>query len=75
MLPLPADGWEWAGLPVRSARDLAQDTALLLRQMAEGQSFQPGTSTNPWVIAGYVLGGLFVLILALIFFSAFMSNL
>ncbi len=75
MLPLPAAGWEWAGLPARSARDLAQDTALLLRQMAEGQTFRPGTPANPWVIAGYVLGGLFVLILALIFFSVFMSNL
>ncbi len=75
VLPLPVAGWEWAGLPERSARDLAQDTALLLRQMAEGQAFHAGTPANPWVIAGYVLGGLFVLILALIFFSVFVSNL
>ncbi len=74
LVPLPTAGWEWAGQPVRTPRELAQDTAVLLRQMAEGQSFRPAAPANPWVIAGYILGGLFALILALIFFSAFMSN-
>jgi hypothetical protein len=74
LVPLPSAGWEWAGQPARTPRELAQDTAVLLQQMSEGQSFRPATPANPWVIAGYVLGGLFALILALIFFSVFMSN-
>ena len=64
LVPLPSTGWEWAGQPQRTPRELAQDTAVLLRQMAEGQSFRPAAPANPWVIAGYLLGGLFALILA-----------
>lgn len=74
VVPLPAPGWVWAGQPARSSRDLALDTAVLLRQLAEGQAPRSAASTNPWVITGYVLGGLFAALLALIFFSVFVSG-
>lgn len=74
LVPLPATGWVWAGQPARSARDLAHDTALLLRQLAEGQAVCPATPTNPWIIVGYILGGIFGLILTMVILSFFISG-
>jgi hypothetical protein len=74
LVPLPVAGWAWAGQPTRSPRDLANDTALLLRQLAEGQSVRPASPTNPWIIVGYILGGIFVLILIQIIFFQFVSE-
>ena len=74
LVPLPAEGWVWAGQPPRSARELARDTALQLRQLAEGQSPRPGATANPWVITGYVLGAVFALLIGLVVFSAFFGG-
>jgi len=72
-VPLPKDGWVWPGAPVRSIREVARDTALTLRQLADGEPVRPAPSNNPWVIAGYVFGGLFVLEILIVAFAAVMS--
>jgi hypothetical protein len=74
VVPLPAPGWAWAGQPARSARELALETALLVRQLAEGQAPRAAAPSNPWVIAAYVLGGLFGALLLLILFSLLMGG-
>jgi hypothetical protein len=75
VVPLLAAGWAWASLPARAPRELAHDTALLLRQLAEGQSPRLGAPANPWVIAGYVFGGLFALLIGLVLIAAFFGGL
>jgi hypothetical protein len=74
VVPLAFPGWTWAGLPTRSARDLAAETALLLRQLAEDQSPRAHAPANAWLITAYVLGAVFALILAFAGFSIFVSN-
>ncbi len=74
LVPLPAESWVWAGQALRSARELARDTALQLRQLAEGQSPRPGATANPWAITGYVLGAAFALLIGLVVFSIFFGG-
>jgi hypothetical protein len=71
--PLAQDGWVWLGAPSRPARDLAHETALVVRQLAEGEPLRPSPPNNPWVIAGYVFGGLFAAQLLLVAFAIVMS--
>lgn len=63
LVPLPAEGLVWLGAPSRDARELAQETAQALRQLAEGQEVTPPRGTNPWAVTGAVLGGIFAIIL------------
>lgn len=74
LIPLPAEGWIWAGQPGRSPAELAHATAMAVRQLSEGQTLRQAAPTNPWVIAGFILGGLFALLLALILFMALFSG-
>ena len=71
--PLAKEGWVWLGAPSRPARDLARETALAVRQLAEGEPLRPAPPNNPWVIAGYVFGGLFAVELLLVAFAIVMS--
>jgi len=48
-------------LSLRGKLDTAKETARIIRLMAEDQSIQPAPSNNPWVIIGYVFGGIFAL--------------
>jgi hypothetical protein len=71
--PLAQEGWVWLGAPSRPARDLARETALTVRQLAEGEPLRSAPPNNPWVIAGYVFGGLFAAQLLLVAFAIVMS--
>jgi hypothetical protein len=75
VVPLPAEGWVWAGQPGRSSVELARSTALSVRQLSEGQTLRQAAPTNPWAIAGFVLGGLFAILLAIILFMTLFSGL
>ena len=75
LVPLPVKDWIWAGQTGRSSAEWAQSTALAVRQLSEGQTLRQAAPTNPWAIAGFVLGGLFALLLALILFMALFSGL
>jgi len=71
--PLPGERWVWLGSPARPENALARDTALAVRQLAEGEPVRAAPPNNPWVIAGYVFGGLFALELILAGFAIVMS--
>ena len=71
--PLPGERWVWLGSPIRPENALARDTALAVRQLAEGEPVRAAPPNNPWVIAGYVFGGLFALELILAGFAIVMS--
>jgi hypothetical protein len=73
VVPLPEPGWVWLGAAQRSQRDLAKETAQAVRQLAEGQPVKPPTSSNAWVITGYVLAALFALEIGLVLFGSVMS--
>ncbi len=68
IVPTPQEGWLWVGSTPRSQRDLAQQTAQTIRQLAEGQAVRNSPPATAWTIAGYVLSGLFLLqVLGLVF--------
>ena len=71
--PLAGPGWVWLGSQPGTGRDLARETALAVRQLAEGEPLRPAPPNNPWVIAGYVFGGLFGLEILLVAFAIVMS--
>jgi hypothetical protein len=73
LAPVPDEKWVWLGAPLRSLRELAQATAQVVRQVAEGQPVKPPTPNSPWVIAGYILAGLFGLEILLILLALVMS--
>jgi hypothetical protein len=73
LVPVPEDNWVWLGTPARNLRELAQVTAQAVRQVAEGQPVKPPVPNSPWVIAGYILAGLFGLQILLILVALVMS--
>ncbi len=75
LIPLPTEGWFWLGQSEKRSQDLARETAQAIRQMAEGEAVRQGAPNNPWAIAGYVLGGVFGLLLLVLVFSMMVSSL
>ncbi len=73
LAPVADEQWVWLGTPLRSRGELAQATAQAVRQVAEGQPVKPPTPNSPWVIAGYILAGLFGLEILLVLFALLMS--
>lgn len=69
LVPFTTDNWFWIGQAKKRPEDLARETADALRQMAEGVAVRAGLPNNPWVVAGYILGGIFGLILLFIAFT------
>ena len=58
VLPAPVRGWIWSGVGSRTPQDLYRQTALILRQLAEGQEVRSQSPASGWQIAFYVLLGL-----------------
>jgi len=75
VVPLPEENWHWLGAGRRSRRDLAKETALAIRQMAEGQPVRSAPPTNPWSIVAYVLGALFGLQLLIMLLMMILGSL
>jgi hypothetical protein len=61
IVPVNVEGWVSLSTSIRNQREAAREAALAVRQLAEGQPVRPAPATGPWVIAGYVFGGLFAL--------------
>ena len=57
--PLPLENWLLLGTVQKTNRDVAKDTAIALRLLAEGQPVRTSVGTNPWTVVGIVLGILF----------------
>jgi hypothetical protein len=75
LLPLPTEGWFWLGQSEKRSQDMARETAQAIRQMAEGEAVRQSAPNSPWAIAGYVLGGIFGLLLLFLVFSLMISTL
>ncbi len=73
LVPLKTDGWFLLGAAERPERELARDTALALRQLSEGEPVRQAAPSNPWVIVGYVFGGLFAVELLAVVFAVVLS--
>lgn len=75
VLPQSREGWVWLGSPTRPLRELTDDAAGAIRQIAEGDAPRGGLPSNPWSVAGYVLGGLFAVQLLVALFVLLVSSL
>ena len=75
VVPLSQTDWIWLGTAPKSIRELAKETVLTIRQLAEDQSVRTTVQTNPWVIVGYILAGLFGIQLLFIILSIVISTL
>ena len=62
-------------LTQRPVRDLAEEAAAAIRQMAEGDAPRGGLPSNPWAVAGYILGGLFALQILAALFAILVNSL
>ncbi|MEN6409010.1 MAG: DUF5671 domain-containing protein, partial [Anaerolineaceae bacterium] len=74
VLPISADGWAWVGSGERSLREWAEQTAHAVRLRAEGLPLRPAAASGPWVVAGYVFGGLFAVELLFLLVSLLLST-
>jgi hypothetical protein len=72
-VPQPKNGWTYLSTPPRTQLELAQDTARLLKDLAEGQDARRPTQLGPWAIAGIVIAGIIAIppLLALVLSFAF----
>jgi len=68
VIPTSVRGWVWVSGNGSSLNHLIQQTAEKIRQLAEGEDISK-TRLSPWIIIGYIAGGIFGLILLLILFS------
>jgi len=75
VIPLPREGWLWLGTQPRAAHEWARETAAALRQLAEGEAPRAGLPSNPWSIAGFVLGAIFAFGLLMSLFSLVLGSL
>jgi hypothetical protein len=71
-VPQPLDRWTYLGTPSRTLAELAQDTAHLLRELAEGQDARRQTPLSPWTIAAIVVAGIITVPPLLIFILTFL---
>lgn len=75
LIPFARDDWHWLGQPKKQPEELAREAATSLRQIAEGGSARSRLTDNPWAVAGYILGGIFALILLVLVVSILLGSL
>ncbi len=61
IIPAQKENWIWQGITLRNKLDSSRETARIIRLLAENQPIHTAPSNGPWVILGYVFGGLFAL--------------
>ncbi len=75
LVPLEKEGYLLLGQGEKSVQDLAREAARAVRQVAEGEAPRLALPNNPWAIVGYVLGGLFAVLLVWALFALMISAL
>lgn len=75
VLPDSVQGWMWVTGDGGSLNKLAQETAVMVRKLAEGQEITKRQSSSPWAVFGYIMGGLFGLLLLVIAGSTLLEML
>ena len=58
MIPRAAQGWFYSG-GVRPLRVASAQAAQAVRQLVEGQEVRQQTGTSGWMVAVYIIAGLF----------------
>jgi len=74
-IPAEAPGWVWSGGAPRSPAALAQQVALAIRQLAEGQEVRPPAAASAWMIVAYIFAALFGLQLLFFLLAFFVSTI
>ncbi|NPV78069.1 MAG: hypothetical protein HPY59_17045 [Anaerolineae bacterium] len=75
IIPQNLSGWYWLGFHPRPLSEVAEETSTSIRQMAEGDAPRGGLPPNPWSAAGYILGGVFSLVILFALFGLLASSL
>lgn len=65
VVPTPEPGWVWVSGNGSPLQNLVRQTAEMVRKLAEGEDVSKGRSSSPWMIFGYIFGGLIGLIIIL----------
>jgi len=65
LVPSLREKYTWLGFSEKSPQQLAREAAYALRQMAEGETRRPPLPANPWLAVGYIITGLFSVLLLL----------
>jgi hypothetical protein len=73
VVPGETPGWILSGLPKRGLNVTAQQAAVTLRQLAEGQEVRPSAATSAGMIVLYVIAVLFGIEVAFVLFALLMS--
>jgi len=73
VVPGETAGWVWSGQPRRGLNMSAQQAAIALRQLAEGQEVRPSAATSAGMIVLYVIAVLFGIEVAFLLFALLMS--
>jgi hypothetical protein len=73
LIPIQKQNYIWLGQAEKSPQEMARETARSLRQMAEGETLRNSLPSNPWMVTGTILAGLFGLLLILFLFSLMFS--
>jgi hypothetical protein len=66
VIPTPVQGWVWVSGNGDKIKNLVQQTAEMVRKLADGEELRQSQSTSPWLMFGYIMGGLLGLIFLLI---------
>ena len=66
VIPTPVQGWVWVTGNGNTLQSLVRQTAEMVRKLAEGEDITQPRSASPWLIFGYIMGGVLGLIFLLI---------
>lgn len=58
VVPTPSEGWLWTFGSGRSLAKLVQQTAKMVRYLAEGEAIPEIRETSPWMVVLYIFAGL-----------------
>jgi uncharacterized membrane protein YidH (DUF202 family) len=75
VIPTPIQGWVWVSGNEDKIQNLVRQTAEMVRKLAEGEELRQSRSTSPWLIFGYIMGGLLGLVFLLIAVSTLIDTL
>jgi uroporphyrinogen-III decarboxylase len=69
-VPDEVDNWHWLVTTSKDPQRQAREIADAVHQLSEKLAFRPISNNSPWVIAAYILAGLFILEIILIAVAA-----
>ncbi|MBX0330952.1 hypothetical protein K2Z83_25165 [Oscillochloris sp. ZM17-4] len=73
LIPVPAEGWDWAGVEPQSDDAIIGQIVRAVRQVLGGEPILPARTIPPLAIVGAIIGGILLLIVVLIMASVFIN--